>query len=213
MRSAWWVATCVACALHAPRARADDGADDDELALSDEHLKLFKRLSKPPGGYTRLMFTTAFGRGLRFNNPYRLEQQLGESAESLSLTASYWDSAVAIAFGAPDGLQHGAAVHLAVALHGVPQQAISGSYMASWRADPLWMLYARTGPVILTAPDPNVGGELAFGGALFFTGALGVTGELVGNLFYGAGTYEVKYSVIPTMSLQLGLIVDIEVLP
>jgi len=189
------------------------GDETDDGPVSADEMKLYRRLNEPRGGYARFFFTTGFGRGLRFNNPYRLATQLGDGPESVSLTASYWDSAMAVAFGNPDGLQHGAAVHLAVAVHGVPQQTLSGSYLLMYRADSPFLIYGRTGPVVLTAPDPNIGGELAVGGAWFFTGALGVTAELVGNLFYGAGTYEVTYSVIPTLSLQGGIIVDLEVLP
>ena len=43
--------------------------------------------------------------------------------------------------------------------------------------------------------------------------ALGLTSELAFDLFYGAGTLERDYTVVPTLSLQLGVIVDFEVLP
>ncbi len=73
--------------------------------------------------------------------------------------------------------------------------------------------YGRLGVSLLTAPDANLGGELGVGGALFVTGALGVTAELVGNLFYGAGSYEAQFTVVPIVSAQAGIIVDLEVLP
>ncbi len=204
------IASLPAAAWAQPAAEADD-ADGD--ALSEEDLALYKKLNAEPGSYARLIATTGFGRGFRFNNPYRLATQLGDTAESVSLTATYWDVGLAAAFGPPDGLQHGAAVHVSVSLHGVPQQALSGSYLLLYRADQPWMAYGRAGLSLLTQPDPNVGGELAGGFAYFFTGALGAHAELVGNLFYGAGTYEVAFSVIPVLSLQAGIVFDFEVLP
>jgi hypothetical protein len=62
-------------------------------------------------------------------------------------------------------------------------------------------------------PDPNVGGELAFGGAYLLTAGLGLQAEIVGNIFYGAATWEKKITSIPMISLQAGLVVDFEVLP
>jgi hypothetical protein len=188
-------------------------ADADPDGLSESDTKLYRRLSRPPGGYARLLLGLAFGRGLRFNNPYRLRTQLGDTSESMSLTATYFDTSVGMAFGDPYGLQHGPSLHLAVALEGVNQQAISGSYMLLARGSSPWLGYARLGAVVLTAPDANLGGELGLGGAYYVTGALGVTAELVGNLYYGAATWETQYTVIPVLSAQAGLLIDFEVLP
>lgn len=60
-----------------------------------------------------------------FNNPYRLATQLGEDARSVSLTATYADLGLGLAFGPPDGLQHGAAVHASFALAGVSRRRCS----------------------------------------------------------------------------------------
>jgi len=188
-----------------------EATDGDGLTKRD--YELYRRLSRPRGGYGRLLLGLAFGRGLRFNNPYRLRSQLGDTPESLSLTATYFDGSIAMVFGDPYGLQHGPAVHLAVALEGVPQQALSASYQLLYRGAAPLMGYARLGGAALTSPDFNLGGELALGGAYYFTGALGATAELVGNLFYGAGTWETQYSVIPVLSAQAGLLIDFEVLP
>jgi hypothetical protein len=176
-------------------------------------MDLYRRLSEPRGAYARLLLALSAGRGFRFNNPYRLRSQLGDGAESVSATAPYFDLAMAAAFGPPNGFQHGVAVHFAAALQGVGQQALSASYIVLYRADTPFLGYGRLGTALLTAPDVNVGGELAAGAAYFFTGAIGATAELVGNLFYGAGTYEEQYTVIPVLSLQAGLIFDYEVLP
>lgn len=177
-------------------------------------LRAYRRLSAERGGYARVLVTSGFGRGLRFNNPFRLATQLGDTEQSLSLTAPYHDVGLGLVFGDPDGLQHGGALRLSVALEGVPQQALGVSYLTVYR-DPDFpvMGFGRLGVSILAAPDPNAGGELALGAAAFFTGGVGLQAELVGNLFYGAGSLETQYTVIPVLSLQGGIIIDFEVLP
>src|SRR5882757_9998128 len=72
----------------------------------------------------------ALGDGLRFNNPYRLSTPLGKTPESLSLTAAYLDLALGVVRGPPDGLGHGAIVHLSIAAQGIPQEVLSLSYIA-----------------------------------------------------------------------------------
>ncbi|HZO14209.1 MAG TPA: hypothetical protein VFB62_13150 [Polyangiaceae bacterium] len=189
--------------------------------LEGEDAEIYKKLSEARGTYVRLLLSTSMGAGFRFNNPYRLQTQLGESAESVSVTAPYFDAALGVAFGDPDGFQHGMSAHLAVAVDGVSQQALSGSYLVLYRGPWPALGYARAGTVVLTSPDANVGGELAVGGAYFFTGALGVTAELVGNLFWGADICqfetaagcEGEAAVIPILGIQGGIIVDYEVLP
>jgi hypothetical protein len=173
----------------------------------------WRRLSQPPSGYYRVVGTFAFGRGLRFNNPYRLQTQLGEEPESLSLTASYIDLGAAVALGKPDGLQHGAALHFSAALSGVSQQVLTPSYFAVLRGPRRVLGCARFGPAIILSPDPSVGAELGVGAAFFVTAKIAIYGELIGDIFYGAGTTDVKYGVYPVLSGQLGLLIDHEVLP
>jgi hypothetical protein len=201
--------------LAEPVAAADAAAAaEGALAELDERdARLYRRLSQPRGGYARLLFTSGFGRGLRFNNPFRLETQLGDGGESLSLTAPYFDLGLGLTGGDPDGLQHGAMLHLSLAIEGVAQQSLSASYLLLYRSDSPLMLYGRGGPVLLTAPDANLGGELAQGANGFFTAGFGVSAELVGSLFYGAGSYEREFTAFPILSLQLGVIADLEVLP
>ncbi len=199
-----------------PRFPADDTPaeeSDDIDGVSRADLEHYARLDRERGGYARVFGTLSGGRGLRFNNPFRLSDQLGAGAESVSATAPYFDMSANVTFGDPNGLQHGGAVHFAVALQGVGQQAFSFSYLMLHRGRSPLMLYGRLGVSLLTAPDFNAGAELAFGAAYFFTGGVGVTSELVGNLFYGAGTYEVAVTTIPVVSAQGGLIFDFEVLP
>ena len=112
-----------------------------------------------------------------------------------------------MACGEPYGLQHGLAVHFSISLEGVAQQTLSWSYLLLRRSGS-WLGYGRIGNVALTAPDANLGGELALGGAYFLTGGAGLTAELVGNLFYGAGTYDVSVTTVPTLSFTGGIIID-----
>ena len=191
--------------LGAPAAAVDGApvSEDDELrALSPTRTRFVHAAVQALGG-----------RGLRFNTPFRLATQLGAEGESLSLTAPYVDLGLMAAFGEPFGWQHGPNLHLSAALEGVPQQALSVTYMLRRPAGPYLAGHARAGVCLLAAPDGNVGGELALGGTVYATGALGVTGEVVGDLFYGAATYEHERTTIPVLSFQLGLSVDLEVLP
>ena len=118
-----------------------------------------------------------------------------------------------MAFGPPDGFQHGAALRLSLALSGVPQQVIAPTYLLAYRGEHRLMGFGRLGVAYVISPDENLGAELGVGAAYFLTAGVGVSAELVGDLFYGAGTNEVKTAVYPILSGQLGLVVDYEVLP
>lgn len=198
--------------LVAGHALAAEPVDPDDEVDAGTAAR-FKRLDRPRGGYGRVAAGLTFGRGIRFNNPYRLTTVLGETAESLSATAPYVDTSIDLAFGDPEGLQHGGTIHLCFALEGVAQQAISGSYVLSYRGLESFGLWGRLGPSLLVTPDANVGGELAVGGAYYVTGVWGITAELVGNLFYGAGTWQIDPAVYPILSAQAGIVADFEVLP
>jgi hypothetical protein len=164
------------------------------------------------GRYAHLFGAIELGRGLRFNNPYRLQTVLGEDAESLSLTATYVDVSAGAAFGPPDGVQQGAALHLSVALDGIPQEVLSPSYVLLLRRPPFrW--HGRIGTPVVLEPDWNVGAEIAGGGAWFVSAGLGIGVELIASLFYGAATYERSATAIPIVSLQAGVAFDYEVLP
>ncbi len=187
----------VAVTLAAASARAED---TDAVAATN----------KP--GYAQLFATAFVGDGLRFNNPYRLATPLGRTAESVSRTAAYTDVGVAATLGAPAGLQHGAALRVTFALEGVRQAVIAPSYVL-WRRWTAWAVYGRAGAPVVLSPRTTWGLE-AGGGAVFFPRAgLGVAGELVGDVFYGAGTREVATPAYPILSAQLGVIVAYEVLP
>lgn len=188
---------------------AADPAVDGAAALARHEEPL------PPGGpYLHFLGAFALGRGMRLNNPYRLQTELGSTGQSLSLTATYTDLSVAGLFlGNPDGLQHGLALHWSHALSGVAQDVVTPSYIALVRLPPRWLVYGRAGVPVVLNPDPSAGLELAAGGAWFASAGIGATAELVGNLFYGAATEQSAVSVIPVVSLQVGVIIDYEVLP
>jgi hypothetical protein len=169
----------------------------------------------PDGGaYWHSFGSVSLGKGLRFNNPYRLSTPLGKTAESVSSTATYYDLGLGAVRGAPGGLMHGAVLHLSIAAQGIPQEVLSLSYVGLERVGTgRTLLYGRAGIPVVLQPDLGGGVEAAFGAAFMISAGLGVQGELVGSLFYGAGTAERSVTTIPILSAQLGLFVDYEVLP
>ncbi|MET0794656.1 MAG: hypothetical protein ABW061_24255, partial [Polyangiaceae bacterium] len=154
------------------------------------------------------------GKGLRFNNPYRLATPLGDTPESVSKTAAYYDLGLGLVHGPAQGLAHGAVLHLSIAAQGIPQEVLSLSYTALDRlGNGRWILLGRAGVPVILEPDLSGGLEAALGAAFMITAGLGVQSELVGSLYYGAGTLDRSVTTIPVLSAQLGLFVDYEVLP
>jgi hypothetical protein len=160
-----------------------------------------------------VVFASAFfGDGLRFNNPYRLATPLGSTAESVSRTAMYMDLGISAVFGDPLAIQHGASLRWSVAVEGVPQSVLTPSYLfyRRWRA---LAAYGRLGLPIVLSPATTWGFEGAAGGVWFVRGGIGIAAEIVGDVFYGAGTRDVQTPAYPILSGQLGLVVSYEVLP
>jgi hypothetical protein len=155
----------------------------------------------------------AFGKGFRFNDPYRLQTELGNSAESVSTTATYFDAFVGATIGNRGRFSNGIAVHASFALGGVPQEVITPSYLFFFRPLPRWGVLGRAGIPIVVEPDTNAGFELAAGGVFYATAAIGVTAEVVGDLFFGAATLDTSRTAIPLLSGQIGLLYEYEVLP
>jgi len=166
--------------------------------------------SKP--GYLQIFATSFIGDGLRFNNPYRLATPLGDDAESVSRTAPYLDIGLAATFGNPLGVQHGGALRTSGALSGVGQVVMTPSYLA-WRRWRSLALYGRVGTPVVITPALTWGLEAGLGATWFFLGGIGVAAEMVGDLFYGAGTREKAVVTYPVLSGQLGLVIAYEVLP
>jgi len=177
----------------------------------------FERYRTPiPGAdaYWQGFASLGLGKGLRFNNPYRLATPLGDTPESVSTTATYYDLGFGVVHGPARGLAHGGVLHLSIAAQGIPQEVLSLSYTALDRLDDgRWLLFGRAGVPVILQPDVSGGLEVAFGAAFLISAGIGVQSELVGSLYYGAGTQDRSVTTIPVLSAQLGLFVDYEVLP
>ncbi len=167
----------------------------------------------PRGAHLHAVATAAMGQAVRFNNPYRLERQLGATPESLSLAAPYADLGALLTHGRLSGFEHGGSLRVAFALSGITQSVVVPSYVLLRRWTPALEAWARVGAPYVTGPNPNVGGELSLGGAYLFTGALGVTLEAGVSGFYGAATREVSATFVPLAWVQAGVALDWEVLP
>jgi hypothetical protein len=196
MRALAPLVTCLAISLPVTASAAEEG-----------HAPVGTKL-----GWVDLLATAYVGDGLRFNNPYRLATVLGSQAQSLSRTAAYADVGAAILLGDPSFLAHGLALRMSGALEGVPQAVLAPSYMAMHRKGP-WALYGRAGMPIVLTPDTTWGLEGAAGGVWFARAGLGLSAELVGDLFYGAGTREVATPAYPVLSAQGGLWISWEAMP
>lgn len=188
-------------------ARAEERSAD---AHPREHGEPDPFATKP--GYVQVFATSYFGDGLRFNNPYRLATPLGDDAESVSRTASYVDVGAAMTFGHPLGLQHGAALRTSVAVEGVGQVVMTPSYLAYRRWHALGV-HGRAGVPLVLTPEVTWGLEAGLGATWFFLGGVGASAELVGDVFYGAGTADVSAATYPVLSAQLGFVGAYEVLP
>jgi hypothetical protein len=171
------------------------------------------RTPRAASGYQHWLGGIYLGRGLRFNNPYRLRSVLGNDAESLSLGATYLDLHLGRTFSAPDSFEHGLALHLSIATDGIRQEVATPSYLLVKRVTTRVLSYARAGFPIVLEPDVSVGLEAGLGGAYFFTANLGLGAELDFSVFYGAATIEQAVTVIPVTSLALGVFFDWEHLP
>jgi len=164
-------------------------------------------------GYMQFLVTAMGGVGFRFDNPYRLATPLGDDAESVSRTSSYLDFGLtALVFGNPLRIQHGFSLRMSIALEGVSQTVFTPSYLV-WYRRGAWAGFGRAGLPIVASPDTTWGLEAAGGAAWFFRGGLGAMAELVGDVFYGAGTADAGRTTYPVLSAQLGLIGSYEVLP
>ena len=192
-----------------PADLAPAPADDTPADFAAE----LRRLGRSIETEKRLLGSIELGRGFRFNNPYRLATELGSDARSVSLTAPYADLGLGIAFGPPDGLQHGGALHASFAMSGVSQAVLTPSYLVAYRGPRAFLGYGRLGPSIILTPNATVGGEVAGGFAWFLTGQLAIAGELVFDVYYGAGTQQVAIATYPIVSGQLGLLFDQELWP
>ena len=204
----------IAPAAPAPTAAEVLAPAPNPNELPDDPNAELAKYAAPRGFSYHLFGTLFFGDGLRFNNPYRLKTQLGDSAKTVSATAPYVDLGLGFALGDAFGLQHGLAINVSIAMSGVGQAVFAPAYLATYRGTSSRVFaFGRLGPAIIASPDANVGAELGVGGAVLVTAKVAITGEIVGDLFYGAATREAGFPVYPIVSAQLGLLFDHEVLP
>ena len=205
------LAVALAVALWPVRASgADEGVPPGHRSPPDPDFAT--RLTER-GPWLHLLGAVAVGRGLRLNNPYRLETRLGDTDRSLSLSATYLDLAVGCTFARRVGPEHGPMVHFAEALEGIAQDVLTPGYVALWRWSPRWLVYGRAGVPVVLRPDATIGMEAAVGAVFHLTAGIGLTAEVIGSIFYGAATYERDVTTIPMLAMQLGVFLDYEVLP
>jgi hypothetical protein len=158
------------------------------------------------------LLSLSVGRGLRFNNPYRLEEPLGDTAESVSLAATYLDMSAGVSFGRRE-FRQGALLSGSVALQGIGQFVFTPSYLAELGVNDSLGLRGRVGIPIVVAPDTTAGLEAAVGAGWLMAYGLGALVELVGDVFFGAATDETSITTIPMLSLQIGVFFDHQVSP
>lgn len=219
------LSSCLAIAALAAPARAEPSSaelGEQEPPVWDPEARPARRERLPAvydrdpfetrRGYGQLFATALVGDGLRFNNPYRLATPLGQDAESVSRTAAYVDFGIGATFENPLGLQHGGALRASFAVEGVGQAILTPAYLALRRWTHL-AAHGRLGVPLVLSPDVTWGFELAGGGTWFLLGGFGVTAEVVGDLFYGTGTRDVRVATYPVLSGQIGITAAYEVLP
>jgi len=197
-RRVTWAAVLLSTSAWAELA----GAGEPRRAESLE-----RREAPPP---LRGIAALSIGRGVRFNNPFRLATSLGDTPESVSLSATYLDLTLGALWAEKLGFQHGVGLSGVVAIDGIGQFGITPSYLLHVGVSQGVELRGRLGVPIVVAPDTTLGLEAAFGSLLAVAYGLGLTAELVGNLFFGAATEERGVTTIPMLSLQVGLFFDHE---
>jgi hypothetical protein len=206
--------TLIACALavQSARAQAPPASQAGLGAGGDEPGPLRTRATEEASGSGRRaatmplsgLLSVSVGRGLRFNNPYRLERPLGDSAESVSLAATYLDLGLALLFGGRE-FRHGPSLGGAVALQGIGQFVLTPSYLAQLGWTDSAAVRGRVGVPIVVAPDGSLGLEAAVGSSLDVAYGFGALLELVGSVYFGAATDQTSITTIPMLSLQVGL--------
>jgi hypothetical protein len=205
--------TCPGFAEPAVRESTQDAMTLGESATRRAEERVQQERSRiMASNYVHWFGSLALGRGLRFNNPYRLERVLGDDAESMSLSALYADVAAGLAQGDPSGLQHGLGVHLSAALTGIRQEVLTPSYRLLFRPQSRWSWTGRFGLPLVLEPDVTAGFEVGVGAVCRFLAGLGIYAELIGSIFYGAATLDHDRTTIPMLSSQIGIWIDYEVI-
>lgn len=192
-----------------PPAPAADAARDG-LPVADE---------QPDEGscqslcYVHTFVDVGAGKALRFNNPFRLQTQLGDSPESLSATATTLDLKLGAVVGDPFSWHHGLSVSIAIAVEGVPQQVITPAYQFAVPLGTYVWWRGHLGPAIVTQPSGNVGLEAGTQLLGMIRAGIAPYLGLVYAQYWGAATDRTQATVIPLLGAQLGVSVMYEVLP
>ncbi len=162
--------------------------------------------------YVHTHLDLGMGKGLRFNNPYRLQQQLGSDARSLSATATTFDARVGALFGDPLGWHYGAALGLSASLSGVPQQVITPALELAYPLSGYAWARGYLGPGIVTQPDTNVGVEGGLQLVGLLRAGLGAFVTLGYAQYWGAATDQSSATSVPIAFGQVGITLRYEVL-
>jgi hypothetical protein len=163
--------------------------------------------------YLRSQVDVGLGKGVRFNNPFRLQTQLGSTAESLSLSAAYLDLRAMAQTGNPFGWHYGVAVSASLAVEGISQQVITGSFATGRPLSDYFWLNGSLGCPLILGPDLNAGLELGVEASYWPRAGWGMYLGGVWDQFWGAATDESEAVSIPIVALQAGISVRYEVLP
>lgn len=153
----------------------------------------------------QLSGTLGLGRGLRFNNPYRLATPLGNTAQSVSLSATYLDLGVQLLAPALPGIEQGASLDALFALDGIAQLGLTPSYVIQFALAERLFLHGRVAIPFVITPDTTLGLEAAVGPRFDLAWGLGLTAELIGSVFFGAATEQRSVTTIPMLSFQIGV--------
>jgi hypothetical protein len=163
--------------------------------------------------YVHTRLEAGVGRGLRLNNPYRLQTQLGSTAESLSATATYLDVRALAQLGDPAGWHHGLGFSAAVALQGLEQEVLTPAWVTSFAVSDWFWLSGHAGAPLVIRPDFNAGIELGAQACYWVRSGIGTYASVVWDQFWGAATDQTAASWIPIVALQAGVSLRYEVLP
>lgn len=163
--------------------------------------------------YLRSQVDAGMGKGVRFNNPFRLQTQLGSNAESLSLSAAYLDLRGVVLFGDPFGWHYGAAASVALAVQGVPQQVVTPAFTTGLPLSEAFWLNGFLGCPLVLGPDFNAGVELGVEVSYWPRAGWGLYTGLAWDQFWGAATDESTAASIPMLAVQAGLSLQYELLP
>jgi hypothetical protein len=163
--------------------------------------------------YARTQLDVGVGKGLRLNNPFRLQTQLGSSAESLSLSAAYLDLRGAMLLGDPFGWHYGGALSVGLALEGIAQQVVTPAFSTGSPLSEQFFLAALVGCPLVLGPDFNAGVELGLELSYWPRAGWGFYSGVLWDQFWGAATDEASAASIPILALQMGVSLQYEVLP